>query len=110
MATILSVSIPAGLRRSLDTEAKRLHRSRSFVVCEAIRSYLARQDRDAFTSARDRTLLESLALAPSERVRLAEQLWEELAGHRTPRTPWTASFDSYDQYQQSGPQGGGRAA
>lgn len=110
MPTILSVSIPAGLRRNLDTEAKRLQRSRSFVVCEAIRAYLARQDRDAFTSARDRTLLESLALAPSERVQLAEQLWQELAGDSTPREPWTASFDSYDQYQKLGRHGGGRGA
>ena len=110
MATILSVSIPAGLRRSLDAEAKRLERSRSFVVCEAIRTYLARQDRDAFTSARDRTLLESLALEPTERVQLAEQLWQELAGDSTPREPWTASFDSYGQYQKLGRHGGGRTA
>lgn len=110
MATILSISIPAALRRNLAAEAKRLQRSRSFVVCEAIRAYLARQDRDAFTSARDRTLRESLALAPSERVQLAEQLWQELAGDWTPREPWTASFDSYDQYQKLGRHGGGRVA
>src|SRR6266446_1594315 len=54
MATILSVSLTPDLRSVLDAEAKRQRRSRSFVVAEAIREYVARQDRDAFSAARDR--------------------------------------------------------
>ena len=97
--TILSVSLPGEVRATLDAEARRQRRSRSFVVAEAIRAYLAQRDRDVFTAARDRTLREGLALTPAERVRLAEQLWREFARGRTPTAPWTASFDTFDEYE-----------
>ncbi len=107
MTTILSVSLPAELRRALDTEAKRQRRSRSFIVGEAIREYVTHQERDAFTTARDRTLREGLALAPAERLRVAEELWHEFAQGRQPTTPWTAAFDTFDQYERWRRQGGG---
>ena len=110
MADILSVSLPPDLRTALDAEAGRQRRSRSFIVAEAVRAYLARLDRDAFDAARDRTLREGLALAPADRVRLAEELWRELArGHATAE-PWTASFDSFEQYEQWRRGGGERGA
>lgn len=99
MSTILSVSLPDELRSSLDAEAKRQRRSRSFVVAEAVREYLARQEYDTFSQARERTLLEGLALAPADRVRLAEELWQEFArGHRAVK-PWTAAFDTFEEYE-----------
>ena len=110
MTNIVSVSLQPDLRAALDAEAKRQRRSRSFVVSEAIREYVARRDHDAFATARDRTLREGLALAPSDRLRLAEELWQELAGGRQPSKPWTAAFDTFDQYERWRRQGGGRAA
>ena len=109
MTTILSVSLPTELRAALDAEAKRQQRSRSFVVSEAVREYVARQDRDAFTTARDRTLREGLTLAPAERLRLAEELWQELARGRQPTKPWTAAFDTFDEYERWRRRAGERA-
>jgi len=97
--TILSVSLPGDVRAALDGEARRQRRSRSFVVAEAIRAYLTQRERDVFTAARDRTLREGLALTPAERVRLAEELWQDLTRGRKPTGPWTASFDTWDQYE-----------
>ena len=97
--TILSVSLPEELRMSLDDEARRQRRSRSFVVGEAIRSYLASRETDAFAEAADRTLREGLGLAPADRLRLAEELWLEFARGREPVKPWTAAFDTFEQYE-----------
>ena len=110
MTTILSVSLPAELKAKLDAEAKRLRRSRSFVVGEAIQEYITRQGRGAFAVARERTLREGLSLAPAERLRLSEELWQDFArGHR-PRKPWTIAFDTFDQYEIWRRQGGGGRA
>jgi predicted transcriptional regulator len=98
-ANILSISLPVDLRQRLDAEAEGQRRSRSFIVAEAIREYLARQDRRNFSEARERTLREGLALPLSERLRLAEELWGDLArGHRL-AAPWTATFDTFDEYE-----------
>lgn len=100
MTTILSVSVPADLRSRLDTAAKRQRRSRSFVVVEAVREYLVRQERDAFTEARTRTLREGLALAPAARVQLSEELWQDFARGRKGAKPWTATFKTFDEYEK----------
>jgi predicted transcriptional regulator len=106
MTTILSVSLPAELRARLDAEAKRMRRSRSFVVAEAVREYLTRPERDTFAGARERTLREGLALSPTERVQLSEELWRDFArGHR-PRKAWTIAFDTVEQYETWRRQGG----
>jgi len=110
MTTILSVSLPSDLPPALDAEARRQGRSRSFIVREAIHAYIARQDRDAFSAARDRTLREGLALPPADRVKLADELWQELVGGRQLTKPWTASFDTFDQYEKWRQRGGERAA
>ncbi len=109
LSAIVSISLPSDLRALLDAEAKRQRRSRSFVVSEAIREYVARQEHDVFAAARDRTLREGLVLAPADRVRLAEELWRELTHGRRPTKPWTASFNTFDEYEQWRRQGGGRA-
>ena len=100
MATILSVSVPAELRAELDAEAKRQRRSRSFVVSEAIREYVASRNREAFAAGRDQTLRDALALSPAERLREAEGLWQEFARTREPGKPWTASFNTFGEYEQ----------
>ena len=99
-ARILSVSLPADLRALLDAEAERQRRSRSFLVAEAVREYLAGRDRRSFGEARERTLREGLALSPAERLRLTEELWTELARGREVAGPWTASFDTFDEYER----------
>lgn len=98
MATILSISLPDELRKRLDAEAKRRQRSRSFVVAEAIRGYLAGREQDAFARGRERTLREGLAMSPAERVKLSEELWREFTWGRGPAVPWTAAFDTFEQY------------
>lgn len=110
MTTIVSISLPENLRSTLDAEAGRQRRSRSFVVAEAIRDYVARQERGAFAEARERTVREGLALAPAERLRLAEDLWQEFARERPPARPWTAAFDTFDEYESWRRRGGERVA
>jgi predicted transcriptional regulator len=110
MTTILSVSLPADLRSSLDAEAKRQRRSRSFVVAEAVREYVACREREAFSAARERTLRDGLALAPAARVQLAEDLWQELARARPLAEPWTATFKTFEEYEKWRREGGERLA
>src|SRR5260370_4628921 len=92
MTRIVSVSLPAELQSTLDAEAKRQRRSRSFVVAEAVRDYVARQQHQAFTEARVRTLRDGLALAPAARLQLAEELWQGVARGPQPTKPLTAHF------------------
>jgi predicted transcriptional regulator len=110
MTKIVSVSLPADLQSTLDAEAKRQRRSRSFVVAEAVRNYVAHQQHQAFTEARERTLRDGLALAPAARLQLAEELWQELARDRKPTKPWTATFDTFAEYDRWRREGGERAA
>jgi predicted transcriptional regulator len=98
-STILSISLPADLRSRLDAEAKRQRRSRSFLVAEAIREYLSLLDRRSFDAASERTLRDGLALSPGERLKLSEELWQELARGRRVIGPWTAAFETFDEYE-----------
>jgi len=104
--TILSVSLPLQLRSALDAEARRQRRSRSFVVADAVRAYLAHRERDAFAEAQARTVREGLALTPAQRVQLAEELWREFTRGRKAVQPWTASFNTFDEYETWRRQGG----
>ena len=100
MSDIISVSLPPDLRTVLDAEAGRQRRSRSFIVQEAIRAYVAQSSRETFAAGRDQTLQGGLALNPAERIRLAEELWEELSWGHKPTRGGTASFDTFDEYAQ----------
>lgn len=99
-ASILSISLPPDLRARLDAEAERQRRSRSFLVAEAVREYLSRQDRRSFDQARERTLRDGLALSPAERLALSEELWRELARGRRVTVPWTAAFETFDECER----------
>ena len=75
-------------------------------LAEAVERYLDEADRRSFEEGRERTLREALALSPPERVRLAEELWSELArGSRRVR-PWTAAFDTFEEYDRWRRRGG----
>lgn len=100
MKSILSISVSPDVRTALDAERRRQRRSRSFVVEEAIRSYLAARRSSAYAEARSRTIREALALTPEKRVMLSEELWQELAsGHKVVK-PWTAAFDTFAEYDR----------
>jgi predicted transcriptional regulator len=110
MTTILSISLPEELRAALDAASARERRSRSFVVAEAVRAYLAHQERQAFDDARTRTLREGLALTPAARLRLAEELWQEFAHGRKLAKPFSASFDTFGEYEEWRRRGGERGS
>jgi predicted transcriptional regulator len=95
------------LRSALDAEARRQRRSRSFVVAEAVRDYVAGRQREAFAQARERTLAEGLALAPAGRLRLAEDLWQEFARGRGAGLPFAATFGTFGDYDAWRRTGGG---
>lgn len=78
MKSILSISISPDVRAALDAERHRQRRSRSFVVEEAIRDYLAARQNDALAEGGSRNIREALALSAKERVQLSEELWREL--------------------------------
>jgi predicted transcriptional regulator len=105
-STITTISLPPALRKRLDREAARQRRSRSFVVAEAVERYLDEADRRSFEEGRERTLREALALSPPERVRLAEELWSELARGSRRVKPWTAAFDTFEDYDRWRRRGG----
>jgi predicted transcriptional regulator len=100
MTTILSVSIPDDLQAPLDAVAARQRRSRSFVVSEAVRAYVASHTDPAFDDARDETLREGLALSPAERVRLAESLAGQLTRGSKRRRPFVMGFDTFAEYEE----------
>lgn len=94
MSKIISVSLPDDLLPALDSEAKRQQRSRSWVVAEAVRRYLESRATPyvevgaSFERGRDLTLLDGLALDPTERAREAEALWNEVRRFAPTREPF----------------------
>lgn len=118
--TRISLTIPAGVVRELDRTAKALHRSRSWVVVEAVKQYLARTAGPARTVAapapsqiaesesssytaglgeyRLHQLEADLRLSPTERVRAAQNMLK-LSRPRRPSTPHrVVQFDRYEDY------------
>jgi predicted transcriptional regulator len=97
---IISISVPDDLPGALDLEAKRQRRSRSWIVAEAVRKYLESRPAPyvevgaSFERGRDLTLLEGLALDPTERAREAEALWEEAWRHVPSRDPFVLVLDT----------------
>ena len=69
-------------------------------MAEAVRDYIARRQRDAFTEARQRTLRDGLSLAPAARLQLAEELWQEFARGRKATKPWAATFNTFEEYER----------
>lgn len=98
MATILSVSLPPELRSTLDAEVRRQRRPRSAVVADAVRDYVARQQREAFSTAHRQTLRDGLSLTPPARLALSEELWQDFARGQKPVKPWTETFSTFSAY------------
>lgn len=106
MSSIISVSVPEAVRSVLEAEATRQRRSRSFIVAEAVREYVAARVDQAFAQARHQTLREGLALSPQDRIALAEDLWQEFARGRKPAKPWARTFDTFADYDTWRREGG----
>lgn len=113
----IAITLPKDLLAAADRRARELDRSRSRVIAEALRTYLAAPllepaqvrdavrmayGSDAFGSARRAQLERDLARSPAERLRIAEE------AARTARTISSArgrrhqiiGFDSYDDFYE----------
>jgi predicted transcriptional regulator len=118
--TRISLTIPSGVVRKLDRTAKSLHRSRSWVIVEAVKQYLAGEPGPARTvtkSASDRAaesgqlpyvaglgehrlqqLEADLRLSPTERVRSAQKTLKQARGRRAFTLHRVVQFDRYEDY------------
>ncbi len=113
----ISMTLPADLLRQTDQEAKRLGRSRSWVIAEALRRMQAGTGaspglvREAGTAspyfavheemevARDRRLRAALALSPAERLRQAGELLRLARAVRPARSrTQVIAFDTFEDY------------
>ncbi len=112
--TRISVTVPKDVVTAADRRARQLDRSRSWVVAEALRGYLAGggavvrepavpYDASAqVADARRRRLLHDLRLSPAERLRATDELVRLSRVVREPR-PLRAQvigFDSYDDFYE----------
>jgi len=117
----ISITLPGELVRWADREAKRLGRSRSWVIAEALRGAaggvapaplsggLVRERvvspyaavADEMEEARQRRLRAALALSPTERLRKAEELLR-LARAVRPRRGrhQVIAFDTFEEFWQ----------
>jgi hypothetical protein len=115
----VSLTLPSALLAAADRRAKELDRSRSWVIAEALRQWLATERPPAETGsrlvretaapygaeevahARRRHLAAELQLSPAERLRRAEELGR-LARTRQLRRPRTQiiGFESYEDYYE----------
>ncbi len=117
----VTVTVPAEVLKAADALARRLDRSRSWVVAEAVARYAATSSGDAapsgsrlvvreehtppyevrraFRDAELSRLEGDLALTPEQRVRLAEEIARTAPeGRPRPRFRRVVQFDSYDDY------------
>jgi hypothetical protein len=112
----VTCTLPADLVKAADAIAQREGRSRSWVVAEALRRYLAadvpaspppgrvrEQARhpygDEFEDARRQRRDGDLALTPEQRVRAAEELAQMAADlHPRPRYHGVLAFDTWEDF------------
>lgn len=109
----IAITVPQDVLVATDRRARELDRSRSRVIVDALRAYLAsppavREDvrpaygSDAFGVARRQQLERDLARSPAERLRNAEEA-TRLAQRRRPRrgpVQQIIGFDSYEDFYE----------
>ncbi|HMA39765.1 MAG TPA: ribbon-helix-helix protein, CopG family [Gemmatimonadales bacterium] len=106
----VTITLPSDLLAAADARARQLDRSRSRVVVEALRTYLAarvvREPGVAYAGrevaeARRLHLATELRLPPAERLRRAEELGRlgRAAQRRRPRQQ-IIGFDTYEDYYE----------
>lgn len=115
----VTCTLPAGILKAADALAKRLDRSRSWVVAEALRRYVSQAGEPAPSARavhevaappyaapasglgeqRLAQLEADLRLTPEQRVHEAEETVEmALRLHRPPRVAQVLAFASYEDY------------
>jgi hypothetical protein len=112
----VTVTVPGDVLKAADALARRLDRSRSWLVAEALRRYAERaraepraavrepaappyEVRQAFRAAELSRLEGDLALTPERRVQIAEELARTApAGQARPRFRRVLQFESYEDY------------
>ena len=110
--TRITITLPRDLLAAADARARRLDRSRSWVVVEALRAFVTTESAvvrepvagyavQEVADARRRHLATDLRLSPAERLRRAEELGRlaRAAQRRRPRQQIIA-FDSYEDYYE----------
>jgi predicted transcriptional regulator len=108
----ISITLPQDVLTAADRRARELDRSRSWLVAEALRTFVSRAvhepegpvyAREAVADARRRHIAADLQLSPEERLRRAEELAHlgKLARHgRTGRRRQIIGFDTYEDYYE----------
>ena len=113
----ISITLPRDVLQAADRRARQLDRSRSWVIVEAVRAYLAlptnapRQVREAdgpvyaveeVAEARRRHLATDLARSPAERLRRAEELARVARQRRRGRglRHQVIGFDTYEDFYE----------
>ena len=109
----ITITLPQRLVDEADTRARREKRSRSWVLAEALRCFLAEKPapvvrepatppyvvRPGLGEQRLAQFESDLALTPEQRVREAEQSTEAAFRiHRVPRAPLVLAFERYEDY------------
>lgn len=106
----VTITLPAELLAAADARARQLDRSRSWVVAEAVRAYLARsvvreptthpyRSLPGLGEYRLQQLQADLALTPEQRVREAERTAREAdVAHGVPRGRGVRCFDRFEDY------------
>lgn len=103
----ITITIPRDLVQAADERAKRLDRSRSWVLVEALRRYLrgpavvsepAVAYRAGIGSYRRRQLEADLRLTPEQRVREAERTARSIPPAHHGRRDQLLTFDSFESY------------
>lgn len=110
--TRITITLPRDLLAAADARAKRLDRSRSWVVAEALRGWLTASARVVsepsvtygareVAEARRLHAASALRLSPSERLRRAEELGRlARAAQRRPARHQVIAFDTYEDYYE----------
>lgn len=114
----VTVTVPSDVLKAADALARRLERSRSWVVTRAMRDLVAHAVlgrpaavavgepatepygvRQAFEEAASSRLERDLALTPEERVRVSEEMARTVPdGRARPRFERVMQFDAYGDY------------
>lgn len=106
----IAITLPKDVLAAIDRRAKELDRSRSRVIVDALRAYLATPTvgreptqpaygSDVFGVARRQQLERDLERSPAERLRVAEEAARVAKSRRTARgRQQIIGFDSYEDF------------
>ena len=104
----IAITLPAEDLEAADRAARKLDRSRSWLIAEAVRQYVARpqpgldvataEPRPGLGQSRRQQLMADLRLTPEERVRAAEETARVTTLVSPARVHRILAFDRYEDY------------